>query len=577
MKKKAQIMILLLTTALTLLFACRSETGPYGSLGNSNGNISNGGTSVRSSDWIYFMNYADNNALYRINTGSLSEEKISDDQGFYLNIAEDGLIYSNGSDSSFLYRMNLKDMSSERLIEDAASNVIVSDGWVYYINRTDAQSEQDYSRIFRIRSDGSGREKVSQRPAAAFNIRGDEIFYLDLEDQSLNRTRTDGGKTDRILDTPVVYITIFEDQLYYINGEDGENTIWKMNLDGTEHIQLSKDKAAAFNISDGWIYYASTLNETPELEIRRMDQNGNGMITFNDDNAISISIHEDWLMYLSLDFNTFMFTQTFVKTDGTGRKDYKAGGGISQEEIITYEMKEKIATDELTVECVSSYATNILESSDPESDSPIFDEVTDGAYIFLNTIITNDTDAPIDLYQELGILEDLKSEDRTIYWPLLADVTDEENNEESAFSLPREKYSENLSIGPYETRNIQIYLDLYEPEFPIYLGLFSNESLDPGSAFVVNPDEENYVVSWASSMEIMAERFPSAQISQLSGMGYQLPGEKEEHFYYTFAVNEDLSGDLVYYFVRRDDGMIYTGEISEENPDYIAVPVRPLP
>lgn len=472
--------------------------------------------------------------------------------------------------------MNPDDFTSERVIDDASANVLVSLDWVYYINRTDAQNGEEYSRIFRIRPDGSGREKISERPAATFNISEGDIFYLDLEDQTLNRIGTDGSEFNEISDIPIVYITVYEDMIYYINGENGENTIWRMNLDGTDNIQLSKDKAAAFNISDEWIYYASTLNETSELEIRRMDLDGNGMITFNDDNAISINIHEDWLVYLNLDFSTFMFTQTLMKTDGTGRKDYIAGGGGPAEEILTYEMKEKVSTDELTVEGIFAYATNILKSTDPQAESPIFDEVTDGAYIFLRASITNDTNAPIDLYQELGILEDLESENRTIYWPLFADITDEADKDETGFFLPRESYRENLTIDSNETRDIQIYLDLYEPEFPIYLGLFSNESLDPQSAYIVNPNEENYVVSWADSMDIMSERFPEAEISQLNGMGYQLPGETEEHFYYTFEVKDEPLGDPSYYFVRRDDSVIYSGVINEENPDYIAVPVRPL-
>ena len=566
--------ILFVMTALIILSACSTSSQPYGSLGNSNGNISNGGMSVRSSDWIYFMNYADNNALYRVNISSLSEEKISEDQSFYLNITEDGLIYCNASDNNFLYRMNLDDFTSERIIDDESANVLVSEDWVYYINRTDAQNGEEYSRIFRIRFDGSGREKVSERPAAAFNISGDEIYYLDLEDQSLGRMSTDGSGLNEISGTPIVNIAVHEDKLYYINGD---NTLWKMNLDGTDNIQISQDKAAAFNITDGWIYYASTINDTSELEMRRMDLDGEGMITFNDDNAISINIHDDWLVYLNLDFTSFMFTQTLVKTDGTGRKDYTAGGSGSTEEILIYEMKEEVSTDELTVEGIFAYATNILKSSDPEAESPIFDEVTDGAYIFLNTSITNLTDAPIDLYQELGILEELESENRTIYWPLLADITDEAEKDEIGFFLPRESYSENLVLEPGMTRDVQIYLDLFEQDFPIYLALFSNESLDPQSAIIVNPSEENYVVSWASSMEIMADRFPMAEISQLNGVGYKLQDETEEHFYYTFEVKDDPLGEPSYYFVRRDDAVIYTGEVNEENPDYIAVPVRPLP
>lgn len=569
--------LILMIIMFTLLSSCSTTSDPYGPLGNSNGNISNGGMSVKSSDWIYFMNYGDNNALYRMRTEGPSEEKISDNEVFYLNIMKDWLIYSNSSDNNFLYRTNLDDFTTERLVEDASSNVLVSEDWVYYINRTDAAHFEEYSRIFRIRPDGSGREQVSTDPADYFNISGDEIYFINYEDHSLSRIRTDGTLQSKISDTPMVNMVIYEDTIYYINGENGENNIWKMNLDGTENVRISEDNATTLNLSDGWIYYASTIDDTPELEIRRMNLDGNDRITFNDDNAISINIHEDWLVSLNLDFNTLLFTQTFVKTDGTERKDYTVTGNGRNGEILTYDMNEKVSTDELTVETITAYATNILKSSVSEAESSIFDEVTDGAYIFLHTIITNDTDRAINLYQELGILEDIETEYHAIYWPLFADITDEADKDVTGFFLPRENYSENLVLEPRETRDIQIFIELYEEKLPIYLGLFSNESLYPQSAFVVNPEEENYIVSWSGSLEIMAERFPEAEISQLNGMVYQLPDEKEEHFFYMFEIKEEESLEAAYYFVRRDDGVIYTGEIVEENPDYEAVPVSPYP
>lgn len=573
MKKTAHnISLIIVFFALIVLTACSISSEPYGPLGNSNGNISNGGMSVRSSNWIYFMNYGDNNALYRLNTDDFTEEKISEDQGFYLNIFGNELIYCNASENNHLYRMNLESLKAEPVIEDMSANVLVSDDWIYYISRNESENEAKYSRIFRIRSDGSNREQLSEEPAAAFNISGNIIFYLNLNDQSLAMIRTDGTGQSKISDIPMNYITVYEDELYYI---DGENTLWKMNHDGTKNIQLSEDKTAAFNISDGWIYYATSINDSPELEIRRMDLDGKDRITFNDDNAVSINIHEDWLVYLGLDFTSFQFTQTFVKSDGTGRRDFTASAETPLE-TLTYDMNEKVSTDKITLQCISAYATNILENKAPGYESPIFDEVTDGAYVFIHTVITNDTEYPMDLFQEIGILEDLDAENWSIYWPFFADITDEEKKNEIGFFLPRDRFMESLTIPPHETRDIQIYIELYEAKFPVYLGLFSGDGLNPVAAIILNLSDEDYVVSWEDSMEIMADAFPESEISQLNGMGYQLPDEKEEHFYYTFEVKEEASGEPSYYFVRRDNALVYTGEVMEENPDYIAVPVKPL-
>lgn len=576
MKKTSVIMVSILI--LTVFFSGCRETGDRRSdEGNTSGNISNGGISVSSSEWIYFMNYADSSRLYRIRKNGDAEEKVSDNQAYFLNLMGNDLIYCNGSDGNRLYRMNLDDLSSSPISSDACENVLVSGEWIYYINRSTEEDKENYGSIFKVRPDGSGREKVSGNQVQSFTVSEDLIFYLDPEKQFLHRMKTDGTGQTALLERPSAGILIYEELIYYLNTENGENTIWKMDRDGKENRKLSGDKAASLNVSGGYIYYSATLSDSSDLEMRRMDLDGKNVMTFNDDNAVTMSIHEDWLVYIDIDFTTFMIVQTFVRTDGTGRKDLAVSGTDSPSELRTYPMKVKVSTDELTAESLSAYATNILKHPEPGFESVLFDETTDGAYVFIHTLIMNLTDHDIDLYQELGIMTDLGNEERLVYWPHYADITDESGKSEIGFHLRREEYQENLIIGAGETRDIQIYIDLYEIRFPVYLALLSHERLDPESAILIEPEETDYVVSWASSMEIMAERFPEHEIGQLSGTVHKFPDEEEEHFYYTFEVKEKGASEGSYYLVRRESGEIYIGETKRNSPDQTAVPVKPLP
>ena len=88
--------------------------------------------------------------------------------------------------------------------------------------------------------------------------------------------------------------------------------------------------------------------------------------------------------------------------------------------------------------------------------------------------------------------------------------------------------------------------------------------------------EEYYVVSWASALKIMEERFIGYEINQLNGMGYKFEGEEKVKMYYTFEVKKSGSSEVEYYLVKRDTGEIFIGAFDETYPDFVAVPVSPL-
>jgi len=67
--------------------------------------------------WLYFMNYSDKNALYRIKPDGTGETKVSDDMAYYLNSYGDWLYYCNGSDNNKIFKMK-PDGSEKAMVND---------------------------------------------------------------------------------------------------------------------------------------------------------------------------------------------------------------------------------------------------------------------------------------------------------------------------------------------------------------------------------------------------------------------------------------------------------------------------
>lgn len=567
---------ILVVLSLLSGFGCSSKVEEEPMMGNTSANLSNGGMSVRQGDWIYFMNYEDQNSLYRMKTDGSGSEKVSGDMAYYLNAGEDWLYFCNGSEGNTLFRVKTDGQERQQLGKDIAANVLLVGNKLYYINFSDPENQEEIGRIFRMNTDGTGRVKTADPEVSAFTIDGEWVYYLKSEDRSLHRMMLDGRDEEKLSEAEVASVITHEGTLYYVDVTEGGNTIWKMNPDGTSKVQLTTDKVTAMNVSGEWIYYGNTIKDSPDLELKRMKLDGSEVSVVNEDNPISINIHEDWLVYLDMDFASFSVKETLVRTDGTLRRDYVYVQPPVSTNLEKYAMKEKVKAEDFTLEVVSAYATNFIDNVQPGMESPIFDDVSDNTYIFSHLMVTNNTDKDLDLFQRIGVIEDIEAPSATIYWSLMTDITSEEKKEDIAFKVNREKFRESLVLSPKETKDIQLFNEFYEIRYPLYLGLFKPGDYTPLSAIAITPDEEYFVESFQSSLDLMKKRFPDAEVTQLNGMGYKFDGEEEEKFYYTFSVLEKGSSEATYYLVQRETGVIYKGFYDENAPESGAVPLEPV-
>ncbi|GLC29699.1 DUF5050 domain-containing protein [Clostridium omnivorum] len=262
------------------------------SIGNTSGNILNGGYAALDSSYRYYRNGEDGGKLYRAKVDGTEKVKLNDDSVESINVIGNWIYYRNLLDSSSIYRIKNDGTERSRIVSDNFSNFIVEGGWIYYY------SSYDSSRIYRISTSGQNRSKVVDASSDTFTVNSGQLYYINKDvnnalykvdlttlasikissdvvgkfdvyrgniyysnlasNKNLYSIDLDGGNLKKILDASVDSINLSEGWLYYNNASD--NKMYKYKLDGTSNTKISDNTTNAFCVTGDMIYYINTMD-----------------------------------------------------------------------------------------------------------------------------------------------------------------------------------------------------------------------------------------------------------------------------------------------------------------------------
>ncbi|MDD4615252.1 MAG: DUF5050 domain-containing protein [Caldisericia bacterium] len=302
--------LLLLCILLFLTSSCtkQPERGelPEISRGNTTGNASNGGMVCQQGDWIYYyLDNSTNHGIYKIRTNGTEGIIVIHGYADNINVGEDGLYYIGGYHSSILKLAFGKDQTTV-ICNDIVRDMSIVEDWIYF------NTYHPESGIFRIRTDGTKKIKLTEDTGYCMNVTNDWVYYIDSEyKKKLYKMRVDGTERMKVCDDHISFINVVGDWIYYTNPEDS-GRLYKMRTDGTDKMKITEDIARIFNVSDSWVYYRSGLDHKKLYKIRI---DGTDRTKLMDDQPFEfehISVVEDWVYCHSRANKVFR-----VHTDGT--------------------------------------------------------------------------------------------------------------------------------------------------------------------------------------------------------------------------------------------------------------------
>lgn len=208
-------------------------------------------------DWVYFLSsdaYSDKTWLYKVKTDGTNEEKIKDANVFAFLwtsclVIDDKIYYVNNNDQNRLYSMKTDGSEITRLTNTLAYPFISDGKWIFAIT-----SELDELVIRKLSMDGIYKSKLADASSSSIFIPYQGWVYYTDPEMNFYRIRYDGTLKEKVAEWKVNALNIYGDRLYFVALDEGISTLYSSDLEGKDRIQMARVSANNLQIAGGWIY-----------------------------------------------------------------------------------------------------------------------------------------------------------------------------------------------------------------------------------------------------------------------------------------------------------------------------------
>jgi hypothetical protein len=249
-----------------------------------------------------------------INNGKVAQK----DNWIYYTYQDDELLNTYNI-KGHIYRINTDGSNREKITEDDSEYLNVLDDWIYYCNW------DDDGKLYKVRTDGTCRMKINEDKSLYINVLGDWIYYSNWDDDGkIYRVRTDGTEKMIINDEESIFLNVINDWIFYINFEN--EFIYKVRTDGSGLTMVNNERSSYINVVDDWIYYQ---NRNDQHTLYKIKIDGTNRSRLTDQSAYFINVVDDWIYYTN---NMDGWTIFKVSTNGeedTRIVDDSVRGGLN--------------------------------------------------------------------------------------------------------------------------------------------------------------------------------------------------------------------------------------------------------
>ncbi|MPM08450.1 hypothetical protein SDC9_54762 [bioreactor metagenome] len=203
-------------------------------------------------DWVYYSEFGENFALYKVRGGGAEKQKLCDDGASNLNVAGDWIYFVNLSDNNAPYKIRTDGSEKQKLAEDGASCLCITHEMIYFAGLNEGGA------VYRMKTDGSGREPMGFSAQTLF-ADGLWLYFSTGDEKTVERVSLDGVTRQVLLDGGWRGLFCpYEECFYYLTLDSEGFAVMKMNPDGGEKSELwrSGAKVNFFSFSAGRLLVA---------------------------------------------------------------------------------------------------------------------------------------------------------------------------------------------------------------------------------------------------------------------------------------------------------------------------------
>lgn len=303
-------------------------------IGNTTGNIYNGGLFCEQDGRIYFSNPSADGALYVMNSDLAGFKKLRDDKAVYINADENYLYYVRANNTrendmgGFLvfnntgvYRCRQNGQDLMAFTSNPGAYLTLKGNNVYF-QRYDVEVGLF---LYKYQIDGDLERclvKDAVIPAAVLN---NKLYYAGYsKDHNINAMDLSSFTTHPIIEGSFMYPIFMGNYVYYMDPSE-KYRIYRMNQDGTEPTRLVKYRTSTYNLTNSGKYLYYQIDNTKNNGIHRLN-----LITMEDETLLNgnykdINVTEDYVFFRDYDE-----TNTYV-TSADGAPDIRIFTGAEED------------------------------------------------------------------------------------------------------------------------------------------------------------------------------------------------------------------------------------------------------
>ena len=169
-------------------------------------------------DTLFYADYADDDALYRINKDGSDRVKISDDSVSFINVIGEWVYYIAINDNNAVYKIKISGQDKTKLTEDSAGYLYVHDDSIFYTSLNEGNG------LYGINTDGGDITPFGESASVIF-LDDDGIIFSSADESSLAKINGQTGEVSYIIENEWFFNPQLDAGWVYFIGEGDGNPL----------------------------------------------------------------------------------------------------------------------------------------------------------------------------------------------------------------------------------------------------------------------------------------------------------------------------------------------------------------
>lgn len=292
----------------SLLFYSHNQNGTSfpsdTAIGNTPGNLYNGGLVAEYNDLLYYSNFDEEGALYQANSDLSNPTRINKDRAAYINVTEDYIIYSRQNNlkeshnadvlefsNTGIYRIHKNGTESIQLDKTPAGAVSLFGSHIYYQH----YSKEDAYELFRIKLDGTKKTRLNSDPIHPAMFQNETMYYSNVHGNHNLMTLNTSTLEQELLLTGNCSMPIIMDQYIYFLSLSDDYSIIRTDLDGSNQNVIVPIRCSTYNIDGTDLYYQ--VDDAVSNGLYHLDLNTMESTLIQEGNYRNINLSSHYVFY----------------------------------------------------------------------------------------------------------------------------------------------------------------------------------------------------------------------------------------------------------------------------------------